>query len=159
MKTLLAAALLLAPLPALAQSATPPTKLYSSAADVQALIASARTEHKGGNTVKIVANVPGYPVQLEFRTSTTPPSIHPTQDELIEVIGGGCTLVTGGTLTGLTPGAAGAKTLTATAIEGGAPRKVTKGDYIFVPANTPHQYTEIQGELITVAVHMPATTK
>ena len=155
MKSLLAAALLLAPLPALAQSAPPPTKLYSSAADVQALIASAHAEHKGGNTVRMVANVPGYPVQLEFRTSTTPPSIHPAQDELIEVIGGGCTLVTGGTLTGLKPGATGAKTLTATAIEGGSPRKVTKGDYIFVPANTPHQYTEIQGELITVAVHMP----
>jgi hypothetical protein len=160
MKSLLAAALLLTPLPTLAQSAPPPpTKLYSSAADVQALISSARAEHKTGNTVRMVANVPGYPVQLEYRTGTTPPSIHPTQDELIEVIGGGCTLVTGGTLTGLTPGAAGAKTLTATAIEGGAPRKVTKGDYIFVPANTPHQYTDIQGELITVAVHMPATLK
>jgi hypothetical protein len=159
MKSLLAAALLLAPLPALAQSAPPPTKLYSSAADVEALIASARAEHKTGNTVRMIANVPGYPVQLEFRTSTTPPSIHPTQDELIEVIGGGCTLVTGGTLTGAKPGAAGAKTLTATAIEGGTPRKVAKGDYIFVPANTPHQYTEIQGELITVAVHMPAATK
>ncbi|HEU0095727.1 MAG TPA: cupin domain-containing protein [Rhizomicrobium sp.] len=159
MKTLLAAALLLAPLPAYAQSATPPTKLYGSAADVQALIASARANHKGGNTVRIVANVPGYPVQLEYRTGTTPPSIHPTQDEFIEVIGGGCTLVTGGTLTGVTQSAAGAKTLTATAIEGGSPRKVTKGDYIFVPANTPHQYTEIQGELITVAVHMPVTAK
>jgi hypothetical protein len=159
MKSLLAAALLLAPLPAFAQSAPSPTKLYSSAADVQALIASARAEHKGGNTVRMVANLPGYPVQLEFRTSTTPPSIHPTQDELIEVIGGGCTLVTGGTLTGLNPGAAGAKTLTATAIQGGSPRKVTKGDYIFVPANTPHQYTDIQGELITVAVHMPVATK
>jgi hypothetical protein len=159
MKSLLAAALLLAPLPAFAQSTPPPTKLYSSGADVQALIASARAEHKGGNTVRMVANVPGYPVQLEFRTSTTPPSIHPTQDELIEVIGGGCTLVTGGTLTGVTLGAAGAKTLTATAIEGGSPRKVTKGDYIFVPANTPHQYTKIQGELITVAVHMPTTAK
>ena len=59
----------------------------------------------------------------------------------------------------LNPGAAGAKTLTATAIQGGSPRKVTKGDYIFVPANTPHQYTDIQGELITVAVHMPVATK
>jgi len=159
MKSLLVAAVLLAPLPALAQSAAPPIKLYSSSADVQALIASARAEHKGGNTVRVIANVPGYPVQLEYRTGTTPPSIHPTQDELIEVIGGGCTLVTGGSLTGISPGAAGAKTLTATAIEGGSPRKVAKGDYIFVPANTPHQYTEIQGELITVAVHMPAVTK
>jgi mannose-6-phosphate isomerase-like protein (cupin superfamily) len=133
----------LVPLPVLAQTAAPPIKLFSSASDVQTLIAQARAEHKSGNTVKIIANTPGYPVQLEYRTSTTGPSIHPAQDELIEVIGGGCTLITGGTLAGA-------------AIEGGTPRKVTKGDYVLVPANTPHQYTEIQGELITVAVHYPA---
>ena len=136
--------LLFAALPALGQPVDRPVKLYSSAADVQALIAQARAEHKGGNTVKIIANTPGYPVQLEFRTGTTPASVHPVQDELIEVIGGGCTLITGGTLTA-------AKT-----IEGGSARKVTKGDYVVVPANTPHQYTDIQGELITVAVHYPA---
>ena len=136
--------LLFAALPALGQPVDRPVKLYSSAADVQALIAQARAEHKGGNTVKIIANTPGYPVQLEFRTGTTPASVHPVQDELIEVIGGGCTLITGGTLTA-------AKT-----IEGGSARKVTKGDYVVVPANTPHQYTDIPGELITVAVHYPA---
>jgi hypothetical protein len=144
MKRLLSILVLpLAPLPVAAQPAAAPIKLYSSAADVQTLIAQARAEHSSGNTVKIIGNVPGYPVQLEFRTSTTPPSIHPAQDELIEVIGGGCTLITGGTLTA------------ARSIEGGAPRKIAKGDYVLVPANTPHQYTEIQGELITVAVHFP----
>ncbi len=153
MKRLLSILALLAPLPAAAQPGTAPIKLYSSAADVQALIAQARAEHKGGNTVKIIGNVPGYPVQLEFRTSTTPPSIHPAQDELIEVIGGGCTLITGGTLTEVTPG--NSKTLSGKVIEGGSPRKITKGDYVLVPANTPHQYTDIQGELITVAVHFP----
>jgi hypothetical protein len=99
MKRLLLTLVLLAPLPAAAQPVAAPIKLYSSAADVQALIAQARAEHTGGNTVKIIGNVPGYPVQLEFRTSTTPPSIHTMQDELIEVVGGGCTLITGGTLT------------------------------------------------------------
>ena len=153
MKRLLSILALLAPLPAAAQPGTAPIKLYSSAADVQALITQARAEHKGGNTVKIIGNVPGYPVQLEFRTSTTPPSIHPAQDELIEVIGGGCTLITGGTLTEVTPG--NGKTLSGKVIEGGSPRKITKGDYVLVPANTPHQYTDIQGELITVAVHFP----
>ena len=153
MNRLLLALVLLAPLPAVAQPAAAPVKLYSSAADVQALIAQARAEHSSGNTVKIIGNVPGYPVQLEFRTSTTPSSIHPAQDELIEVIGGGCTLITGGTLTDVTPG--NGKTLSGKVIEGGMPRKIAKGDYVLVPANTPHQYTEIQGELITVAVHFP----
>lgn len=143
MKRLILATLLM-PLPAAAQTTAPPVKLFSSAADVQALIAQARAEHKDGNTVKIIGNLPGYPVQLEFRTGATPPSVHPVQDELIEVIGGGCTLVTGGTLSG-------------GAIQGGSARKIGKGDYVLVPANTPHQYTEIQGELITMAVHMPVS--
>jgi quercetin dioxygenase-like cupin family protein len=148
------AAVLLIPLPVLAQPAQPPTKLFSSSADVQGLIAKAKAEHKDGNTVELVVNVQGYPMQLEYRTSTTPPSIHPTHAELIEVIEGSCTLITGGKLVGAKPAAPGAMTQGGTAIEGGSPRKVSKGDYIMVPANTPHQYTEVQG-LIMMTLHMP----
>jgi len=157
MKRILFAAALLIPLPAFAQ-APPPTRLFSSGADVQALIAKAKAEHKSGNTVELVVNAQGYPFQLEYRTGTTPPSIHPTHAELIEVIEGSCTLVTGGTLVGAKPGAPGAMTMGGTAIEGGSPRKIAKGDYIMVPANTPHQYTEVQG-LIMMTLHMPVETK
>jgi mannose-6-phosphate isomerase-like protein (cupin superfamily) len=125
---------------------------------VQALIAKAKAEHKSGNTVELVVNAQGYPFQLEYRTGTTPPSIHPTHAELIEVIEGSCTLVTGGTLVGAKPGAPGAMTTGGTAIEGGSPRKIAKGDYIMVPANTPHQYTEVQG-LVMMTLHMPVGTK
>jgi mannose-6-phosphate isomerase-like protein (cupin superfamily) len=153
-KLLLAACLTALPvLPALAQD----VKLFSSSADVQKLIAEARAEHKPGNTVKIIAATPGYPVQLEFRSADTPPTVHPMQDELIEVIGGGCTFITGGKLVGVKPGAETGKTVAGTGIEGGTPRKVAKGDYIVVPAGTPHWYSAIQGELITVAVHYPKT--
>ena len=130
----------------------------SSGADVQALIAKAKAEHKSGNTVELVVNAQGYPFQLEYRTGTTPPSIHPTHAELIEVNEGSCTLVTGGTLVGAKPGAPGAMTMGGTAIEGGSPRKIAKGDYIMVPANTPHQYTEVQG-LVMMTLHMPVETK
>jgi mannose-6-phosphate isomerase-like protein (cupin superfamily) len=74
------------------------------------------------------------------------------------VIEGSCTLVTGGTLVGAKPGAPGAMTMGGTAIEGGSPRKVSKGDYIMVPANTPHQYTDVQG-LIMMTLHMPVEKK
>src|SRR5471032_2771392 len=131
MKRLLLAAALLAPLPAAAQPAM--TKLYSSDAEVRALIAKANAEHKTGNTVELVVNAQGYPMQLEYRTDTTPPSIHPAHAELIEVIDGSCTLITGGTLVGAKPGAPGAMTLGGTAIEGGSSRKIAKGDYVMVP--------------------------
>jgi len=159
MKILVLAAALLVPLPALAQSASPPpTKLFASAADVQALIAKAKAEHKGGNTAKLVVNDEGYPFQLEHRTDTTPPSIHPKHAELIEIIEGSCTLVTGGKLLGAKPAAPGAMTQGGTAIEGGSKRRVSKGDYIMVPANTPHQYTEVNG-LVMMTLHMPVEGK
>jgi len=158
MKKILFAAALLLPLSAFAQPAAPPTKLYASSAEVQTLIAQAKAEHKGGNTAKLVVNDEGYPFQLEHRTSTTPPSIHPTHAELIEIIEGSCTLITGGKLIGAKPAAPGAMTQGGTAIEGGTPRKVAKGDYIMVPANTPHQYTEVKG-LVMMTLHMPVAGK
>ena len=144
MKRTAFAAVLLAPLPVLAQ---PPTRLFSSSADVQELIAKARAEHKSDADVTIehIATLPGYPVQLEYRTGVTAPTIHPTHAELIEVIGGSCTLMTGGTLTGVTPGEPGAETLVGTAIEGGSPRRIAKGDYVLISANTPHQYRDVRG--------------
>jgi hypothetical protein len=157
---MLAAALLsLTVLPAVAQEAPKPTKLYASSAEVKALVAKAKAEHKTGNTVEPVVNDEGYPFQLEYRTDTTPPSIHPKHAELIEIIEGSCTLVTGGKMVGLKPAAApGAMTQGGTAIEGGTSRKVSKGDYILVPANTPHQYTEVKG-LIMMTLHMPVAGK
>ena len=44
------------------------------------------------------------------------------------------------------------------AIEGGASRKIAKGDYIIVPANTPHQYADVHG-LIMMTLHMPVAAK
>lgn len=161
MKTaLLTAALLISiPLPLLAQEAQQPTKLYASAADVKALMAKAKAEHKTGNTVELVVNDEGYPFQLEYRSDTTPPSIHPKHAELIEVIEGSCTLVTGGKMVGLKPAATpGAMTQGGVSIDGGSKQKIAKGDYILVPANTPHQYTEVKG-LVMMTLHMPVAGK
>jgi mannose-6-phosphate isomerase class I len=159
MKKILLAAAFLFPPPVLAQPAAPPTKLYASFAEVQKLVAKAKAEHKTGNTVELVVNDEGYPFQLEYRTDTTPPSIHPKHAELIEVIDGSCTLVTGGKMVGLKPAATpGAMTQGGTAIEGGSKQHVAKGDYILVPANTPHQYTEVKG-LVMMTLHMPVAGK
>jgi len=147
------AVLLLGALPAMAQPLPP----YASAATVAAALEQAKAQHKGaGNTNVKLAGVPGYTIQLEYRSKETPPTVHPTEAELIEVVGGGCTLVTGGTLVGVKPAQPGAATLSGTAIEGGSAQVVHKGDYILVPAGTPHWYKDVQGELVTVAMHMPA---
>ena len=143
MKTTVLCALLALPLPALAQPVQHPVKLFSSGADVAAMIAKAKAS--GGNMNILIANDEGYPVMMEYRAKQTNASIHPAQSELVEILEGGCTLVTGGTLAN-------------GAITGGNSRKVAKGDYILIPSNTPHWYVEPQG-LAMMTLHMPVPAK
>jgi mannose-6-phosphate isomerase-like protein (cupin superfamily) len=152
----LSAALIAAALPAAAQTAPMPIKLFSSAADVERMIAKARANHRKGNTVETIGWDGTYRVQFEYRTGTTPPSLHKGQSELIYVIAGGCTLVTGGTLVDAKTNGA---NMSGTAIKGGTPRKITKGDYVLVPTDTPHWYTDVQGEFISATLHMPVAAK
>jgi len=157
MKALLLAALLaVVAVPAFAQAPSPPPQvLYASAADVEAAMARAKAAHKGDdtNTVEVIARVGTYPVQLEYRTGATPPSVHPAQAELIYVTDGGCTFVMGGTL--VNPKTTGAN-LSGTAVNGGETRKLAKGDYILVPAGVPHWVTGVQGgRFVSITLHMP----
>ena len=97
MKSILLAAALLMPLPALAQAPSPPpTKLFTAGADIPALIAQAKAAQKSPavNSVVPLAVVGPYRVLLEYRTGLTPPTIHHGQAELIQVIRGNATLAT-----------------------------------------------------------------
>jgi hypothetical protein len=161
MKKILFAAALLMPLPALtlpawAQPTTPPpTKLFTAGADIPALIAKAKADQKSpavNSTVPIAVEGP-YRVQLEYRTGLTPPTIHHGQAELVHVIQGSATLVTGGKLIGIVPG--GGANERGTGIEGAVtPQKLTAGDYVLVPTDTAHQFQDVQGEFIIMSVHM-----
>jgi len=155
-KFLLAAAVLLIPLPALAQPAPAPTKLFTAGADIPALIAQAKANQKSPtvNSVMPIAVVGPYRVLLEYRTGLTPPTVHHGQVELIHVIQGGATLVTGGKLTGVQPSRPGTLNESGTGIEGASPQKLTAGDYVVVPADTAHQFQDVQGEFIIMSVHM-----
>ena len=157
MRSLLFAAALTLAVPALAQAqeAAHPAKLFVPAAEADAALAKSRAEHKPGNNVTVLVSVGPYPAQLEYRIPGAPPSasVHKAQAEFIYVIAGGCTLITGGTL--VDPKDNGAN-MSGTGITGGSSRKVAKGDYIMVPANTPHQYTEVHG-LMMMTLHMPVT--
>lgn len=159
MKSLLLAALLAAAIPVTvqAQEATHPAKLFASAAEVEAALAKAKADHKGDNTntAEVLVSVGPYPVQLEYRTGATAPSVHKGRAELIYVVDGGCTLVTGGKLVDPKEGAGG--NMSGTSIKGGSSRKVSKGDYILVPPDTPHWYTAVQGRFVSVTLHMPMT--
>jgi mannose-6-phosphate isomerase-like protein (cupin superfamily) len=150
--TLLAAA-------AMAQQAAQPTdqtmKTFSSSADVQALIAKARSERKEGQPVvaEHILQLAPYNANLEYRASVGPAAVHEREAEVFYVIDGTATMVTGGKLVKETR--TNAENLSGTGIEGGSSRSIAKGDFIVVPENTPHWFSAINGTLVVMSLHVP----
>ena len=141
-----------------AQSPEPPTRLFATDAEIQALIAGAKANPKpeGVNTVEPVVTLEPYHFQLEYRTSVTPPALHHGLAGFLYVVEGNATLVWGGKLTGIKPHAPDAVNLVGTGIEGGIRHPLHKGDYAMIPAEAPHQFQDIRGAFVMVAVHLPS---
>lgn len=139
------------------QRAPQPDKTFTSAADVEAMIAKAKSERKPDqpNFNQPLLRLAPYAVNLEYRVEgiDTPATVHEKEAELIYVVDGAGTLTTGGKLVG--EKRTNASNLSGTAVEGGTPRRISKGDYIFVPENTPHSFTRTQGRLVIMSVHVP----
>jgi mannose-6-phosphate isomerase-like protein (cupin superfamily) len=149
-----AAALLTASLVAQQKGGAPAPKLFSSSADVQALIAAAkaqRTKEQPLVTQRILALAP-YNANLEYRASVGTASVHETEAEMFYVIEGSATLVTGGKLVGETRNG---ENLTGSAIEGGNSQAVAKGDFIMVPEKTAHWFSKIDQTLVLMSIHVP----
>jgi mannose-6-phosphate isomerase-like protein (cupin superfamily) len=98
-------------------------------------------------------------VTMEWRnTAQRGINLHTTDAEMFVVIEGSGTMLLGGTLVDPKPAKGFAwegPTMTATKVEGGVPYKVTKGDMIMIPPNTPHTVSEVNGKLVLWSMHMP----
>ena len=138
-----------------AQQPAPPTKTYSSAADVAALLAKAKADHKEGQPTVIerILTLAPYGANLEYRTAVGPAAVHEKEAEMFYVIDGSATLVTGGKL--VDEKRNNAENLGGTGIEGGKTQAVAKGDFVIVPENTPHWFSAINGTLVLMSIHMP----
>jgi mannose-6-phosphate isomerase-like protein (cupin superfamily) len=130
-------------------------KTYSSAADVAALAAKAKSERKGDqpNVTERILQLPPYNANLEYRASVGPAAVHEKEAEVFYVIDGSATMVTGGKL--VKESRTNAENLSGTGIEGGTSRTVAKGDFIIVPENTPHWFSAINGTLTLMTLHVP----
>jgi mannose-6-phosphate isomerase-like protein (cupin superfamily) len=137
------------------QQPAPPTKTYASAADVSALIAKAKAEHKDGQPTVIehILNLAPYGANLEYRTAVGPAAVHEKEAEMFYVIDGSATLTTGGKLAN--EKRTNAANLTGTGIEGGKSQAVAKGDFVIVPENTPHWFGAINGTIVLMSIHVP----
>ena len=147
--TLLSAAAQLA-----AQPSASSIKTFASSADVDALIAQAKSERKNQPTIsKPILLLAPYAANLEYRAAVGPSAVHEREAEMFYVIAGSGTLTTGGKL--VNEKRTNAENLSGTAIQGGASQKVAKGDFIIVPENTPHWFGAIDGTLILMSLHVP----
>jgi mannose-6-phosphate isomerase-like protein (cupin superfamily) len=130
-------------------------KEYTSAADIAAMMDKAKAERKPdqANFIQNILRLAPYSANLEYRAAVGPAAVHEKEAELFYVIDGSGTLVTGGKL--VKEQHTNADNLTGSAIEGGTPRNVAKGDFFIVPENTPHWFSAINGRLVLMSLHVP----
>ena len=141
-----------------AQQGPPPSpKLFTSSADLTAMIARARAERKAdqANFAQPILQLAPYGANLEYRVAgiNATASVHEREAEMFYVVEGSGTVVTGGKLRD--ERRTNADNLSGTAIDGGTPRKVAKGDFIMVPEGVPHWFGEIGGALVLMSIHLP----
>lgn len=135
----------------------PVAKSFSSATDVQSMIDKAKNERKPDqpNFIQPILQAAPYSVNLEYRVQgiDTAPNIHDVEAEIVYVVDGAGVLTIGGKLTD--ERRTNAKNRTGSKLEGGTPRRIGKGDYILIPENTAHSFTQIEGRLVIMSVHVP----
>ena len=127
--------------------------VYTSAADVADAVAKLPKNP--------LASVPVYKmgpfnVNVEHRlgspAAAQAASVHDKDAELFYMIDGTATLVTGGKLV---EGTKDGDNWRGKGIEGGKAQKMSKGDFMLVPAGVPHWFTEISGQITEFSLHLP----
>ena len=116
-------------------AAEPPPTSHFDAATVSAAFAKGGVLFDGaGRNYMVHASRREAPGQVEVHTRDT---------DIIYVLDGSSTFVTGGTMVGGAPIAA--DEIRGTTVDGGDVRQLHKGDVVIVPAGTPHWFKEVPG--------------
>lgn len=143
-----------------AQGGAPAAKLFAGSADVTAMIAKAKSERKPDqpNFIQPIVQLAPYNANLEYRVAgvKAPASVHEREAEMFYVVDGAGTLVMGGTLRD--EKRTNAENLTGSAIDGGTPRRIAKGDWVMVPEKTAHWFSQIDGTIVLMSIHLPHAT-
>ncbi len=142
--------------PAFAQqtvTADSSTGLYMSAADVSAAVAKLP---KNPLASVPVFKIGPFNVNVEHRlgapAAAQTSSVHEKDAELFYMVEGTATLVTGGKLV---EGVKDGDNARGKGIEGGKAQKMSKGDFMLVPAGVPHWFTNIEGQISEFSLHLP----
>jgi len=95
-----------------------------------------------------------YKVHASRRESPGLAEIHVRDTDIIYVLDGTATIVTGGEA--IAPKEVAAEELRGSAITGGAARSLAKGDVFVIPNGVPHQFTAINGPFLYYVVKVTA---
>lgn len=97
--------------------------------------------------------VTGYKVHASRREAPGQAEVHERDTDIIHVLDGTATFVTGGTVVGGMTTAE--DEIRGASIAGGETRTLGKGDFIVVPAGTPHWFREVRGVFLYYVVKVP----
>ena len=127
--------------------AAPPAGSPATFKSAEALASALKTAKAtpGGMTTAAISNTDQYRINIVHRARPAGAIAHAGNTELHYIIEGSGTVVTGGTIV---PGADGKPASIAT----GVTQRVTKGDVIIVPANSPHWYSQIDSTITYLEV-------
>jgi mannose-6-phosphate isomerase-like protein (cupin superfamily) len=124
-------------------SADPPTT-YLPAAEVTAAFAKGRP----------LLEVDGYKIHASRRESAGQAEVHARDTDVIYVLEGGATIVTGGSV--VEPHSVADDEVRGRLIDGGATRELTKGDVFVIPNGVPHWFKTVQAPLLYYVVKVTA---
>ena len=96
-----------------------------------------------------------YKIHASRRTEPGQAEVHVLDTDIIYVIEGGATLVTGGVMTNPTEVAP--REIRGAAIEGGTAREIGPGDVLVVPHGTPHWFQSVRGPVLYYVVKVTAS--
>jgi glc operon protein GlcG len=92
----------------------------------------------------------GYKIHASRRTEPGLAEVHADDTDVVYVLEGTATLVTGGTVVG--PKNISADEVRGSGIIGGETRKLAKGDVVVIPHGTPHWFKEVDGPFLYFVV-------
>ena len=106
---------------------------------------------------KPLTETASYKVHASRREMPGQAVVHERDTDIIYVLDGTATLVTGGAAVGATTTAADERR--GASITGGTTRRLAKGDVIVVPHGTAHQFTEVQAPFLYYVVKVTTGEK
>ena len=118
--------------------------IFKSAADLAALLSKA-TVNAGGMSSSNVTTTDQYRVSLVKRDKAAGALAHPGNTELLYIVEGAGTVITGGTIV---PAANGKPA----SIANGVSQKIVKGDVVIVPAGSAHWFAAVDSPITYLEV-------